>query len=32
MRASNIYKAKFRESCDSKLSGVNPFDNMAIIH
>ena len=25
-------KLSFRELSDSKLSGLNPFDNMAIIH
>ena len=25
-------KLSFRELCDSKLSGLHPFDNMAIIH
>ena len=25
-------KPSFRESCDSKLSGLHAFDNMAIIH
>ena len=31
-KASNTCKAKFRVLCGSKLSGFNPFDNMAIIH
>ena len=25
-------KLFFRELCDSKLSGLHPFDNMTIIH
>ena len=25
-------KLSFREFCDSKLSGLHPFDNMVIIH
>ena len=25
-------KLSFKEFCDSKLSGLHPFDNMAIIH
>ena len=25
-------KLGFRELCDSKLSGLHPFDNMAITH
>ena len=25
-------KLSFREMCDSKLSGLHPFDNMAIIY
>ena len=25
-------KLSFREMCDSKLSGLYPFDNIAIIH
>ena len=25
-------KLSFKELCDSKLSGLHPFDNMAIIH
>ena len=25
-------KLSFRELCDSKLSGLHPFDNMVIIH
>ena len=25
-------KLSFRELCGSKLSGLHPFDNMAIIH
>ena len=25
-------KLSFRELCDSKLSGLHTFDNMAIIH
>ena len=25
-------KQNFREFCDSKLSRLHPFDNMAIIH
>ena len=25
-------KLSFRELCDSKLSGLHAFDNMAIIH
>ena len=25
-------KVGFRELCDSKLSSLHPFDNMAIIH
>ena len=25
-------KLSFRELCDSKLSGLHSFDNMAIIH
>ena len=31
-KASNIRKAKLRDLCDSKLSGLHPFDNMIIIH
>ena len=27
-----LSKLSFRELCDSKLSGLHPFDNMAIIH
>ena len=25
-------KLSFRALCDSELSGLNPFDNMAIVH
>ena len=32
-RRSRIFvKLSFRELCGSKLSGLHPFDNMAIIH
>ena len=31
-KASNLCKATFRELCDSKLSGLHAFDNMAKIH
>ena len=31
-KALNILKLSFREFCGSKLSGLHPFDNMAIIH
>ena len=27
-----LVKLSFRELCDSKLSGLHPFDNMAKIH
>ena len=27
-----LVKTSFRELCDSKLSGLHPFDNMTIIH
>ena len=27
-----LVKPSFRELCDSKLSSLHPFDNMAIIH
>ena len=27
-----LVKTSFRELCDSKLSGLRPFDNMTIIH
>ena len=27
-----IVKLSFRELCDSKLSGLHPFDDMALIH
>ena len=30
MKTSNIGKANFGELCDSKLSGLRSFDNMAI--
>ena len=25
-------KQSFREMCDSKFSGLHPFDNIAIVH
>ena len=32
-RRSQIFvKLSFRELCDSKLSGLHTFDNMAILH
>ena len=32
-RSSRIFvKLSFRELCGSKLSGLHPIDNMAIIH
>ena len=31
-RPQIFVKLSFREFCDSKLSGLHPFDNMAIIH
>ena len=31
-RARIFVKLNFRELCDSKLSGLHAFDNMAIIH
>ena len=31
-RPQIFLKLGFRELCDSKLSGLNPFDKMAIIH
>ena len=31
-RARIFVKLNFRELCDSKLSGLHTFDNMAIIH
>ena len=31
-RPQIFVKLSFRELCDSKLSGLHPFDNMAIIH
>ena len=31
-RPQIFVKLGFRELCDSKLSGLHPFDNMAIIH
>ena len=31
-RSQISVKLSFRESCGSKLSGLHPFDNMAIIH
>ena len=30
-RRSRIFEV-FRELCDSKIPGLHPFDNMAIIH
>ena len=31
-RPQIFVKLSFRELCDSKLSGLHPFDNMVIIH
>ena len=31
-RPQIFVKRNFRELCDSKLSGLHTFDNMAIIH
>ena len=31
-RPEIFVKLSFREFCDSKLSGLHAFDNMAIIH
>ena len=31
-RPQIFVKLSFRELCGSKLSGLHPFDNMAIIH
>ena len=31
-RPQIFVKLSFRELCDSKLSGLHTFDNMAIIH
>ena len=31
-RPQIFVKLSFRELCDSKLSGLHAFDNMAIIH
>ena len=31
-RPQIFIKLSFRELCDSKLSRLHPFDNMAIIH
>ena len=31
-RPQIFIKVSFREVCDSKLSGLHTFDNMAIIH
>ena len=31
-RPQIFVKLSFRELCDSKLSGLHVFDNMAIIH
>ena len=31
-RPQTFVKLSFRELCGSKLSGLHPFDNMAIIH
>ena len=31
-RPQILVKLSFRELSDSKLSGLHPFDNMAIIH
>ena len=31
-RPQTLVKLSFRELCDSKLSGLPPFDNMALIH
>ena len=31
-RPQIFVKLSFREFCDSKLSGLHPFDNMVIIH
>ena len=31
-RAQIFVKLSFRELCDSKLSGLHAFDNMAIVH
>ena len=31
-RPQIFVKLSFRELCDSKLSGLYPFDNMTIIH
>ena len=31
-RPQTFVKLSFRELCNSKLSGLHPFDNMAIIH
>ena len=32
IRPQIFVKLSFRELCGSKLSGLHPFDNMAIIH
>ena len=31
-RPQIFVKLSFKELCDPKLSGLHPFDNMAIIH
>ena len=31
-RSQIFVKVSFRELCDSKLSGLHPFDKMVIIH
>ena len=31
-RPQIFVKLSFRELCDSKLSGLHPFDNISIIH
>ena len=31
-RPQTLVKLSFRELCNSKLPGLHPFDNMAIIH
>ena len=31
-RPQIFIKLSFRELCHSKLSGLHPFDNMAIVH
>ena len=31
-RLQILVKLSFRELCNSKLSGLHPFDNMTIIH